>query len=268
MNGYELSRNWFNFCFDNPELIKPIHSAIFFFAVEHCNRLGGKEKFGFPSQMTMEAIGVKKHQTYSAALNDLEDWGFITFVERSKNQWSANIISLSAVPKKGKARGKALDKATIKHKAKQGHGNGQSTGQSKDSIDKPINQEPINQEQGNRKTPTLKEVTDCISSTLFQKGISKSGFPVEQLAEKFWNNYETKGWQINGQIMAKWQPKVGDWINEHLKDPTRLLGKNHGKLSAEDAEQMDIAIIKHARDVLANDNNTDASEDNRLRRIS
>lgn len=145
MNGYDLSRNWFNFCFDNPERVKPIHSAIFFFAVEHCNRLGGKEKFGFPSQMTMEAIGVKKHQTYSKALNELSDWGFITFIEKSRNQWSANIISLSAVPKKGIARGKALDKATIKHGAKQG----QSTGQSMDSIDKPltINQEPINQEE-------------------------------------------------------------------------------------------------------------------------
>jgi hypothetical protein len=144
MNGYDLSRNWFNFCFDNPEKVKPIHSAIFFFAVEHCNRLGGKDKFGFPSQMTMEAIGVKKHQTYSKALNELSEWGFITFIERSKNQWSANIISLSAVPKKGIARGKALDKATIKHGAKQGR----STGQSMDSIDKPltINQEPINQE--------------------------------------------------------------------------------------------------------------------------
>ena len=142
MNGYDLSRNWFNFCFENPELAKPIHSAIFFFACEHCNRLGGKEKFGFPSQMTMEAIGVRKYQTYGKALNDLVDWGFITMIERSKNQYSANIISISATPKKGIARGKALDKATIKHGSKQGH----STGQSKDSIDKPLTIEPINQE--------------------------------------------------------------------------------------------------------------------------
>lgn len=142
MKGYDLSRKWFNFCFENPELIKPIHSAIFFFACEHCNRLGGKEKFGFPSQMTMEAIGVKKYQTYGRALNDLVDWGFILMVERSKNQYSANIISLCAVPKNGIARGKALDKAMIKHGSKQG----QSTGQSKDSIDKPLTNKPINQE--------------------------------------------------------------------------------------------------------------------------
>ncbi len=139
MNSFDLSRSWFNFSFENPEKIKPIHSSIFFFAIEHCNRLGNKEKFGFPSQMTMDAIGVKKYQTYGKALSDLEEWGFITFIERSKNQYSANIISINAPTKNGIARGKALDKATIKHGAKQGH----STGQGKDSIDKPLNQETI-----------------------------------------------------------------------------------------------------------------------------
>jgi len=145
MKGYDLSRAWFNFCFENPELIKPIHTAIFFFACEHYNRLGKKEKFGFPSQMTMEAIGVRKYQTYGRALSDLVDWGFIKMIERSKNQYSANIVSLCATPKNGTARGKALDKALVKHGSKQGH----STGQGKDSIDKPINQQtnkPLNQE--------------------------------------------------------------------------------------------------------------------------
>lgn len=140
MTGYELSRAWFDFAFDNPEKIKPIHSAIFFFACEHQNRLGGKEKFGFPSQMTMEAIGVKKHQTYISALNDLEEWGFIVFIERSKNQYSANIISI-ALPKKGKALDKALDKALVKHGAKQG----QSTGQSKGHINKQLNNKQLNE---------------------------------------------------------------------------------------------------------------------------
>ena len=140
MDTYTLSRNWFNFCFDNPEKIRPAHTAIYFFAIEHCNRLGWKEKFGFSSQMTMEALGIKKHQTYINYFNDLIDWGFFEIVQRSKNQWSTNIISLkSALPKKGQA----LDKAIITHRAKQGH----STGQSKVHIDKQINEEtskPIN----------------------------------------------------------------------------------------------------------------------------
>lgn len=134
MNGYDLSRNFWNWAFDNPEKISPNHAAIYFFAVEHCNRLGGKEKFGFPSQMTMDAIGIKKHQTYIKYFNELVEYGFFELIEKSRNQYSANIISLvHAMPKKGKA----LDKAIIKHRAKQTETNGQS----KDSIVKTINKE-------------------------------------------------------------------------------------------------------------------------------
>ncbi len=139
VNGYDLNRNWFNFCFDNPELIKPIHTAVYMFSIEHCNRLGWKKKFGFPSQMTMEAIGVRKHQTYIKAFNDLVAWGFFKLVQKSTNQYSSNIISLiNALPKKGKA----LDKALVKHRAKQG----QSTGQSKGHINKQENKETKEQE--------------------------------------------------------------------------------------------------------------------------
>jgi len=144
MNGYELSRNWFDFCFENPEKIKPKHSAIYFFAIEHCNRLGWKKKFGFPSQMVMEAIGIKKHQTYIKAFNDIVDWGFFKLIQKSTNQYSSNIISLiPAMPKKGKALGKAI----AKHRAKQIEGIGQSTGQSIGHINKLLTIEPINKEQ-------------------------------------------------------------------------------------------------------------------------
>jgi len=148
INGYQLSRSWFDFCFENPEKISPNHTAIYFFAIEHCNRLGWKEKFGFPTQMTMDAIGIKKHQTYIKYFNDLCEWGFFRLVQKSTNQYSANIISLqNAMPKKGKA----LDKAFINHAAKQTETNWQSTWQSNSSIDKPLtsNKEPLtkNKEQ-------------------------------------------------------------------------------------------------------------------------
>ena len=142
MNSYDLSRNFWNWAFDNPELISPNHAAIYFFAIEHCNRLGWKKKFGFPSLMTMDAIGIKKHQTYIKYFNELVDYGFFTMIQKSRNQYSSNIIRLiDAMPKKGKA----LDKAIITHAAKQT----QSKGQSNSSIVKPINQltsKPINSE--------------------------------------------------------------------------------------------------------------------------
>ena len=132
MNGYELSRAWFDFCFENPELIKPNHTALYFFAIEHCNRLGWKEKFGFPSQMAMETLGIKNWRTYSKCLNELVEFGFIKMIETSKNQYSSNII---AIVKTTKATTKALDKALQKHDTKQGQ-----------SIDSIVKQETIEQE--------------------------------------------------------------------------------------------------------------------------
>jgi len=125
---YTLSRNWFNWCFENPEKINPNHSALYFFCIEHCNRLGWKEKFGLPTSMAKEAIGIKSYNTYKKTLDDLVKFGFIEMIEISKNQYSSNIIALS---KKTKALDKALDKALIKHTSKQS----ESTHQSTSSID-------------------------------------------------------------------------------------------------------------------------------------
>ena len=156
LNSYELSRQWFDFSFKNPELIKPIHTAIYFFAIEHCNRLGWKEKFGFPSQMTMEAVGIKSHNTYIKAFNELVDWGFFTMIQKSFNQYSANIIALSKFDKANdKAQAKALDKAFTNHKQKQRESTVQSTIQSTDSINKQLNNITI--KQLNNKTNKPKE---------------------------------------------------------------------------------------------------------------
>ncbi len=115
MNTFELSRNWFNYCFENPERIKPNHTAVYFFAIDHCNRLGWKDKFGFPSQMVMEAIGIRSWKTYSNTLNELVEFGFIKMIEKSRNQYSSNII---AIVKNAKATTKALDKALSNHSTK------------------------------------------------------------------------------------------------------------------------------------------------------
>lgn len=115
MTGYELSRQWFDWCFENPEKISTNHSALYFFCIEHCNRLGWKDKFGLPTTMAKEAIGIRSYNTYIKTLNDLISWGFIKLIEKSSNQYSANIIALS---KNNKALDKALDKALIKHGTK------------------------------------------------------------------------------------------------------------------------------------------------------
>ena len=160
MNSYELSRNFCEWAFNNPEKVKPIHYAIYFFSIEHCNRLGWKDKFGLPSQMVMEAIGVKNWRTYSAGLSDLVEFGFIEMIEISKNQYSSNIV---AIVKNTKAPTKTLDKALSKHSTKHT--------QSTVSIDK---QETKNKEQ----------VTE-------DKDIERA-IALESDFENFWNAYSKK----------------------------------------------------------------------------
>lgn len=143
MNGYDLSRRWFDFCFENPEKINPNHTALYFFCIEHCNRLGWKEKFGLPSTMAKEAIGIHSYNTYIKTLRDLIDFGFIELIQKSKNQYSSNIVALSNFDKANdKVKGDALsnfDNALIKHATK----HVKSTQQSIDSINKPITNKPI-----------------------------------------------------------------------------------------------------------------------------
>jgi len=129
LDYFKLVRDFWDFSFENPELIKPNHCALYLFAVEHCNRLGWKPKFGFPTEMVKDAIGIKSYNTYIKTLNDLVDWRFIKMIERSKNQYSSNIIAITYFDK---ALDKALDKAFIKHDVKQSECNIQSI----DSIDK------------------------------------------------------------------------------------------------------------------------------------
>lgn len=146
MNAFELSRKWFDYSFENPEKIKPVHTAIYFFIIDRCNRLGWKEKFGLPTDMAMEALGIKSYNTYKKALFELVDWGFIVMIQKSKNQFTANIIALSKNDKatdkaQYKAIDKALDKAMTMHITK----HNESTVQSIVSIDKQLNKQTTKQ---------------------------------------------------------------------------------------------------------------------------
>lgn len=131
MDYFKLTRTFWDFTFENPEKIKPNHCALYLFIVEHCNRLGWKRKFGLPTTMAKDAIGIRSYNTYINTLNDLVEFGLIEMIEVSKNQYSSNIVAISNFDK---ALDKALDKASIKHVTKQS----ESTIQSIDSIDKHI----------------------------------------------------------------------------------------------------------------------------------
>ena len=199
MNGYALSRNFFDWSYENPDKIRPTHIALYFFAIEHCNRLGWKEKFGMPTQMAMDAIGVKNWRTYSGAFEELVKWGFFIIHQRSKNQYSATVI---AIANNTKANTKALTKARQKHIQKQSS--------STVVIDK-----HITIEQKNNKTnkqfipPSLDDV---------KKYFEENGY-TDDSAKKAWNYYEAGNWKDSkGNQVKNWKQKMqGVWFKDENK---------------------------------------------------
>jgi hypothetical protein len=111
MNGYELSKQWFDFRFENPSIVRAIHSELYLFIVDKWNRLGQRTEIGMPTQFTMDALGIGSYKTYSSALSDLIAWGFIKELKASNNQYQSRIIALA---ESAKATSKALSKATAK----------------------------------------------------------------------------------------------------------------------------------------------------------
>lgn len=111
MNGYEWTRMWYNYKFENPSIVSHVHSDLFFYILDLWNRLGQKNEFGLPTTITMEAVGIKSYNTYKRVLNDLISFGFITSITKSINQHQSRVIALS---KNDKAEYEALDKALTK----------------------------------------------------------------------------------------------------------------------------------------------------------
>jgi hypothetical protein len=185
MNVFALSRRWFDFCFKNPDKVRPSHTAIYFFAIEHCNRMGWKRKYGFPTTMVMEAVGIKSYTTYKQTLDELVDWGFIEMVERTKNQYSSNIIALSFFDEAYvKAPDEALDKAMLKHASKQ-H---QSTGESTVSID--IHNNQVTSNQVTRvPAPDFPSIEQCKSTA------QMDGFTADQ-GEAYYHMRNANGWCV------------------------------------------------------------------------
>jgi len=114
MNWYDLHRMRLNFRFENPDKCRSIHSELFMYIVDLRNRLWQKEKFGLPTEVTMDLLSIWSYKTYNKAYKDLIERWFIKEIRKSKNQHSARVI---AMVKTAKATAKALDKATIKASA-------------------------------------------------------------------------------------------------------------------------------------------------------
>ena len=96
ISGYRLTTLWWNFVRENPEKVKAIHSVLCFYLIDYWNRLGRKDKFGLPTESTMDNLGLTNKKTYYSAFKDLVDFGFIKIVSEAKNQNTSRIISFCA----------------------------------------------------------------------------------------------------------------------------------------------------------------------------
>lgn len=94
MSIFELIKNFYRWAEENPEKVKPYHWAIYMVAVEKCNQLGWKKKFGFPTYNTLEITGISSRRTYYKGLNELVEFGFLKIVQKSINQHQSAVVML------------------------------------------------------------------------------------------------------------------------------------------------------------------------------
>ena len=113
---------------ENSEKINAHHTHLYFYIIEQFNKRMWPNSHGLPTDFTMGVLNIKSYKTYKKTLDDLIEFGFVFMVEKSKNQFTSNIIALVK-------NTKAHTKASPKHIPKQV--------QSKASIIKHINNETI-----------------------------------------------------------------------------------------------------------------------------
>lgn len=97
MNGYDLSRKWFDFVESTEDKVTGNHFALFMWVCELCNRLNWKPRFTLPTDRAMEMTHIKHKTTYYNCLKDLARWDFIEIVEKSKNLHTGTIVKLKKV---------------------------------------------------------------------------------------------------------------------------------------------------------------------------
>jgi hypothetical protein len=87
MNGYQLTRQWFSFRFENSHKVTAAHSEFYFYLLDRWNRFGQKQVFSCPRILTMEVLGIGSHNTYKKIYQDLIAFGFIEEVSKACNRY-------------------------------------------------------------------------------------------------------------------------------------------------------------------------------------
>lgn len=243
LNGYTLTRQWYNFRFENPNKAKHVHSDLYFYIIDRWNRFGQKEIFTIPTATTMEALGIGSYNTYKTALHDLIEFGFIEVIEWSRNQHYSTVIALS---KNDKAIYKALDKASDKaddkaiDKAFQSYINNRIREQENEGIDDiPASLPTKNKRQVKAKAtkenlppPTLDEVVEYFKANGYKRSA----------AEKFHDYYTTYA-EDNGGV---WADKNGNAVKNWKLKAKHVWFKEENEEKATDNMPLQMQVLINA----------------------
>lgn len=75
---YDILEHWQAFAYTTPE-VRPHHHSLYSALVQMCKRAGGAQRFNLAYLDGMKASSIGSRNTYTAALRELEAWGFVTY---------------------------------------------------------------------------------------------------------------------------------------------------------------------------------------------
>jgi len=176
MNGYQLTRQWFEWRFNNPGKLSAGHAELYFYIVDRWNYFGQKAEFGLPRLHTMEVLSIGSRNTYKKLFGDLIEHGFIKLIRESCNQYHhASIIALS---KFEQAPDTPLDTPTEQAVE-------QAVEQAPDPIDKPINQRTKEPKKEDFDFSGYGELEPLVKKWLDYKKSIKQGYKSQQGLNSF-----------------------------------------------------------------------------------
>lgn len=94
MDIFKLISSFIEFCEKNPEKVNNTASALYLYILNLNNKLGWPDKFGLPRDFAMTILGTSSHKTYTKAVQNLIDWGFLKVISKSKNQYQSNVFAM------------------------------------------------------------------------------------------------------------------------------------------------------------------------------
>jgi hypothetical protein len=219
LNGYDLTKNWFLFCKQNPDLINTNHSAMYFYLIELCNTLNWQLKLALPRQQTMIILGIKSNRTFTKTFEDLVNWGLIKIIQKSINQHSATVISLNSAYAK---------KASATHKLKPGQRTSTAPIIKQYKQYKQYKQEYKEENKIEEVVKQQIQLPNLTDSNLFRKPIPPTKQQVweiflkndgtKEMAKKFWENNESTGWFYKGSPIINFQNLVPGFVEAWKKN--------------------------------------------------